>query len=120
MCSENHMHKNDAVAKAMNALRDTPIPSGPPTQIAAATLAAVLESAKEPQTLTIIERIRTMKRITKFAAAAAIIIVIISLITWFTPGDPVNGGVELISFPFEIRTITAHLGVLLHKKNLLS
>ena len=91
MCSENHMQKNDIVDKAMDALRQTPIPPGPPAQIASVTLAAVLENAKEPETLTTIKRIRTMKRITKFAAAAAIIIVIISLITWITPGDQKSG-----------------------------
>jgi outer membrane lipoprotein-sorting protein len=67
-------HADEALERSLSAMRDAPIPDGPPAKLVADTLAALRGAAGEdtPRRLianTLITRITTMRFVTKLAAA---------------------------------------------------
>ena len=75
---------DDLLDRATEALCQAPVPPGPPPEAVARALAAVRETDVIP--LTILGRIKTMKRIAKIAVAATILVALGILVSWIVIG----------------------------------
>jgi outer membrane lipoprotein-sorting protein len=88
---ENRLEQN--VDRAVQALKSLPVPDGPPPDLLAAVLAAG-EADTEPKTRSLKERITSMNRFLRIAAAlsAAAVIIAASLVAFFVwPGGNSGG-----------------------------
>lgn len=84
MAKQQDEHFDDLLERAAEALRRVPVPPGPPRETVARVLAAVRDVEAIP--LTILERIRTMKRIAKIAVAASVLVGLGILVSWLAIG----------------------------------
>ena len=80
----------DVVDRAVGCLRQAPVPNGPPPDLLEAVLAAGARRAAEPKARTIREGSFKMNRITRFAAAIAIVAGIAGLAVWLFIGNGVS------------------------------
>jgi outer membrane lipoprotein-sorting protein len=83
---------DDLLDRATEALRREPVPQGPPPARVARVLAAVRDADAIP--LSILERIKKMKRIAKIAVAATVVVALGILVSWMVIG----GGSGNIAF----------------------
>ena len=83
---------DDLLDRATEALCQAPVPPGPPPEAVARVLAAAREADVIP--LTILERIKTMKRVAKVAVAATVLVALGILVSWLVIG----GGSTNIAF----------------------
>lgn len=74
MNGNTHQHEPDVVSEAVRALRDAPMPDGPTPEQLARTAAAVRSAALASPPPTLRERIRSMPRLTKYAAAILLVL----------------------------------------------
>ena len=66
--------EQDELVRAIQAVRRTPVPQGPPPQVKAAILEKMQSAAREPFIFRLYERIKAMKPRNKFFAAASLLI----------------------------------------------
>ena len=80
--------QKDILNEAVNALKDAPVTTGPPQETVDAVLQKLTTAGEESHKLSIrkririTERIRAMKRFTKIAAAAVIVMAVVLSITF--------------------------------------
>ena len=100
---ENRLEQN--VDRAVQALKTPPVPAGPPPEALAAVLAAG-EADTQPKTRSLKERIASMNRFLKIAAAlsAAAVIIAASLVAFFVWTGGHSGGLAIADV---LKSITA-------------
>ncbi|MEE9370968.1 MAG: hypothetical protein V3W45_05795, partial [Sedimentisphaerales bacterium] len=106
--------QNSNLDEAINALKNEAVPTSPPQEVIEATLQKLTESNQEAQPsiiqerIKITERIIAMKRFTKLAAAAVIIIAVVLSITFLnksvTPAYAIEQTIEAMK-----NIVTVHL-----------
>ena len=77
-------HGNDLLDRAAEALRQLPVPQGPPPEAVARVLDALGGPGVVP--LTLFQRIKNMKRIARIAVAATLLVAIGALVSWLVIG----------------------------------
>lgn len=85
-------NRDDLLERATRAVRQTPVPDGPPSDTLPTLVARLEESANRRRSLTFIERILAMKPLTKISTAAASLFVLAGAFTWLFV---VGGGASL-------------------------
>lgn len=77
---------DDLLKRAVEAVRRDPIPDGLPPERVAQLTVAVRKAAVQPYPFPVIERIKQMKPLTRFAVAASVLVAIFGLTSWLLPG----------------------------------
>ena len=80
---------HDLLDRAVDAVLRDPIPGDLSPEQVAQLVAVVQQAADQPYPITIMERIRNMRPMTKIAVAASVLIVLVGLLSWFVPGGGV-------------------------------
>ena len=90
MNNHEEQHHDDLLDQATDALRETPVPAGPPDELVAQVLASLQaqEMAAKPQPQSLWTRINAMKPTTKLCVVAALVVAFLGLFSWLAP----NGG----------------------------
>ena len=112
MCTNDQdVAQADIFEKATRALRETPVPDGPPSSTLTDVLAAVSEVAEQPQTransnriIRVKEGIRTLPPIMRTAAAVLIMAGIFGFLTWLNSSSGGRTAFADVVEPF----LTAH------------
>jgi len=79
--------RQEIVERATCALREKPIPDGPPREVLTAALAAGETAENKPRTFASWQRRFAMSRIAKIAAAVVLLAGIVGLVAWLTVGS---------------------------------
>ena len=82
-------HHDDLLERAVDAVLRDPIPGDLSPEQVAQLVAVVRQAADRPYPITIMERIRNMRPMTKIAVAASVLIVLVGLVSWLVPGSGV-------------------------------
>ena len=83
-------HHDDLLERAVDAVLRDPIPGDLSQEQVAQLVAVVREAAERPYPVTLMQRIRNMKRLAKIAVAATVVAAIGFLLCWFTIGGSGN------------------------------
>jgi outer membrane lipoprotein-sorting protein len=81
-----HHDDSPTLERAVEAILRDPIPGELPPERVAQLVAVVRRAADQPYTITLIERIKNMKRTTRIAVVASAAIVFFGLLSWIVPG----------------------------------
>ena len=82
-------HHDDLLERAVDAVLRDPIPGDLSPEQVAQLVAVVRQAADRPYPITLMERIRNMRPMTKIAVAASVLIVLVGLLSWLVPGSGV-------------------------------
>ncbi|NQT13297.1 MAG: outer membrane lipoprotein carrier protein LolA [Planctomycetes bacterium] len=82
---EDLLH-DDLLKRAVDAVLRDPIPSELPPERVRQLVAVVQRAANRPHPITLIQRIKNMRTMTKIAVAASVLIAFFGLVSWLVPG----------------------------------
>jgi outer membrane lipoprotein-sorting protein len=82
MTNHDEQGARDFLEKALAALRDAPVPDGPPPDVAASTVRALQSTGKLPDVVRRSERRKKMLRIARYSGAAAAVTLLAVLACW--------------------------------------
>jgi outer membrane lipoprotein-sorting protein len=85
MEDRNNFDRDDLLNRAVEAVLRQPRPDVPPPDQLAELVARVRHAAEQPHPITLTERIKNMKPMTRIAVAAAVLIAFAGLISWLAP-----------------------------------
>ncbi len=86
MEDRKHFNPDDFLDRAVDSVLRSPIPDELPADQVAGLVAVVRQAADQSYPITLIERIKNMKPITRIAVAASVLIVLVGLLSLFVPG----------------------------------
>jgi outer membrane lipoprotein-sorting protein len=82
----HNFHHDELLDRAVEAVLSDPVPGESSPDRVAQLVAVVRRAADQPYPITIIERIKNMRFTTKIAVAATIVVVLLGLMSWLSPG----------------------------------
>lgn len=85
MKDRNDFNHDDLLDRAVDAVLREPLPDDPPPDQVAQLVARLRQAADQPYPLTLMERIKKMKPMTRIAVTAAVLVAIVGLISWLAP-----------------------------------
>ena len=106
--SPNH---DDLLERASEALRQTPIPAGPPSDLVTDVVARLQreEAAEMVQPQLLFARIYSMKPMTKFVVVASLFVAFCGLFAWLSPGGQAVAFEEVAKAFASIRSATCDI-----------
>ncbi len=87
MEDRKHFNPDDFLDRAVDSVLRSPIPDELPADRVAQLVAVVRQAADQSYPITLIERIKNMKPITRIAVAASVLIAFFGLMSWLVPGS---------------------------------
>lgn len=86
MENREDLHHDELLKRAVDAVLGDAVPGELPPDRVSQLAAAVRRAADQPYPITLIQRIRNMKTMTKFAVVASVLIAMFGLVSWLVPG----------------------------------
>jgi len=86
MENRENFHHDELLERAVDAVLRDPIPGELPPDQVMQLVAVVQRAANQPYPITLIQRIKNMRPMTRIAVAASVLIVLFGLLSWLVPG----------------------------------